>query len=44
MKKEKFAITVRVGDTHAKIYKIPYRDSIGFTVVWYEGEKRQRHR
>src|SRR5438309_2231597 len=43
MKKNKgFPKVIREGQTRATIYKTPYRDSDGFTVVWYEGDKRLR--
>lgn len=42
MKKAKFSITVCEGHIRAKIYKTPYRGSIGFMVVWYEGQVRMR--
>src|SRR5947207_2815526 len=43
MRKQKgFPKVIREGQTRATIYKTPYRGSDGFTVAWYEGDKRLR--
>ena len=41
-KKRAFPKVIRQGHTRATIYKTPYRNSDGFTIAWYEGEKRYR--
>lgn len=42
MKKPEFPKTIKEGHTKAVIYKYANRDSVSYTVVWYEGEHRKR--
>ena len=42
MKKAAFPKVIKEGHSKAIIYKYANRDSISYTVVWYEGEDRKR--
>jgi len=42
MRKAAFPKVIREGHSRATIYQTPYRGSMGYTVVWYEGETRKR--
>jgi hypothetical protein len=42
MKKPEFPNTIKEGHSKAIIYRYANRDSISYTVVWYEGEVRKR--
>jgi integrase len=42
MSKKAFPKVIKEGHTRATIYKYANRDSVSYTVVWYEGEVRKR--
>src|SRR5947209_2728320 len=42
MSKKAFPKVIKQGRTKATIYRYDNRDSVSYTVVWYEGEVRKR--